>query len=84
MLDNQCQDCVLGRNPDAPCPVLLAPLTFNYDQFKKNGERNKISEVLNCLVNEEGVCQMKRVLDEYVREPKETDPELFYNEPLAS
>lgn len=60
VLDNQCCECRLPF--DAPCPVLLAQITYNYDQFK-DGKETEITKLLNILVDEDGVCQMKPLLD---------------------
>lgn len=56
ILDNQCAECPLGEKP---CPIALAQQLFNYKQIDKNGERNVASEVLDTLINEHGICQMK-------------------------
>lgn len=56
ILDNQCAECPLGEKP---CPIALAQQLFNYKQIDKNGERNVAAEVLDSLINEEGICQMK-------------------------
>jgi hypothetical protein len=62
-LDNQCAECPVGKNPNAPCPVLLAQLHWNYKQFT-NGKPNEIADILNVLVDKNGVCQMKPLIDD--------------------
>ena len=57
ILDQQCDDCIVPD--DAPCPVLLAQIMYNYDQI----ENEKLEKCLNLLVNKAGECQMKKVLD---------------------
>jgi len=60
-LDAQCCECVLPD--DAPCPILFMQMTYNYKQFDNHGEKTEMSDVMNCLVNEKGICQMKLLLD---------------------
>lgn len=62
-LDNQCAECLLPG--DAPCPILLMQLNHNYEQFDDEGKKNKVSEVMNTLINEKGDCQMKPLLDKF-------------------
>ncbi len=63
VLDEQCGDCAFPG--DAPCPVLWVQMTYNYDQIG-----NKMAEeIVNCLVNEKGVCQMKKCMDENLELP---------------
>lgn len=57
-LDRQCAECKLPD--DAPCPVLLTQLTYNYKQIGNDD----LSEAVNLLINSEGICQMKPLLDE--------------------
>ena len=61
ILDEQCAECVLPDN--CPCPVLWVQMDFNYKQLDKKGERTMVSDVLDCLINEKGECQMKIQLD---------------------
>lgn len=62
-LEAQCCECLLPG--DAPCPVLLAQLNHNYEQFDEEGSPNKVAEILNILVNEKGDCQMMPLLDQF-------------------
>lgn len=84
ILDEQCAVCPIGSDPDAPCPVLLVQLHYNYKQLKEGNKQ--LRKAMNLLINKEGICQMRKVMLEYG--PKdgkfrpEDDPELFYNEPL--
>ena len=56
-LDAQCDNCRI--DPDMPCPVLLVQLEYNYKQVK-NAD---LKAAMNLLVDEKGICQMKKVLD---------------------
>ena len=55
-LDNQCIECKYGEDP---CPVAFVQITYNYDQVGNDLAR----KIMNDLVSEEGVCQMKKVID---------------------
>jgi len=57
ILDDQCCDCIIPD--DAPCPVLLAQQWFNYSQH----DNPQLEKCLNMLVNKDGICKMKVVLD---------------------
>jgi hypothetical protein len=61
ILDNQCSECKLPD--DAPCPILFVQMTYNYDQIGDDGEETQLAEVMNLLVNEKGICQMKPIID---------------------
>lgn len=60
ILDEQCAKCRV--NFDAPCPVLLVQMTYNHGQIGNDG----MQTVINNLVNEEGVCQMKPITDNQI------------------
>lgn len=60
-MDKQCAECPIGRHPDAPCPVLLQSIHMNYDQC----DNPKLREALNITVDENGICQMKKVMTDY-------------------
>ena len=60
VLDIQCGDCKLPN--DAPCPILLVQANYNYDQLKDGNER--LREAMSCLINDEGKCLMKPLIDE--------------------
>lgn len=62
-LDNQCGECLIPM--DKPCPILYVQLTYNYEQFDEDGKPTKTSEVIDCLVNKKGDCQMKPLLDNH-------------------
>jgi len=62
ILDNQCGDCLLPNG--TPCPILFAQITYNYDQCSNEG----LKDVMNDLVNADGICQMKPILDEFKQE----------------
>jgi hypothetical protein len=61
ILNNQCSDCPIGRHPDAPCPVLEVQLFYNYDQC----DNEKLEEAMNTLVDEKGICQMRKAILKY-------------------
>ena len=63
VLGNQCADCHLSS--EAPCPILWVQMTYNYSQLDSEGERTAVSDVMDCLVNDDGICQMKPVIDEH-------------------
>lgn len=56
ILDQQCADCILGRKH---CPVANVQLVHNYDQCGIP----KLREAMNLLVNEQGICQLRPLLD---------------------
>ena len=60
VLDEQCAECPIPD--DAPCPILWVQITYNYEQIK-NGKETIVSDVLNCLVDKDGDCKMKPILD---------------------
>lgn len=74
VLDHQCSDCPLGygwNNPDQkrlfdseaiprPCPVALVQLQYNYDQVGIP----KLEAAMNCLINKDGICQVRLQLVE--------------------
>ena len=52
IFDEQCSRCVFGERD---CPIALVQMLFNYDQVgNKTAE-----EIMNNLVDERGVCQMR-------------------------
>lgn len=62
VLDAQCAECPVGKNSNAFCPVLEVQSLYNYDQFDGHGNRNKLFELMNVLVDESGECQMRKAL----------------------
>lgn len=56
ILDEQCCECIIPD--DDPCPMLLVQVMHNYDQKEK-----RVGDILNSLINEDGQCQMKPILD---------------------
>lgn len=66
-LEAQCQNCPVGQDPDAPCPVLLQSLMFNYEQCKDGQE--KLRECMNLTIDEDGKCKMRDVMLEYIDIP---------------
>lgn len=70
ILDEQCAECSVADH--VPCPVLWVQMEYNYKQHT-DGEKNIVSEVLNCLVNEKGQCQMKVIIDNNLVNKKQMD-----------
>lgn len=62
VLDEQCAACPVGRDPQAPCPILLVQSQFNYDQC--HADHWKLREAMNALIDEKGICQMFKVFSE--------------------
>ena len=60
VLEDQCGECLHGRDDSVMCPVYFVQITFNYSQ---NGNTD-LEKCLNWLVDEEGDCRMKDVLDQ--------------------
>ncbi len=65
ILDNQCYKCPIPD--DAPCPIIYVQTIYNYEQLDEDGKETKVTEVMNCLVNEKGICQMKPILEETIK-----------------
>lgn len=61
-LYNQCLDCI-HYVEDLGCPVALVQMLYNYDQMKEGNE--KLREAMNLLINENGQCLMKPVIEKY-------------------
>lgn len=57
MLYTQCDNCCVPD--DAACPVLNVQMSYNYAQH----DHQKLTEAMNLLVNEQGKCMMKPILD---------------------
>ena len=72
-LENQCDECIHGLSNDVLCPVYSAQIFFNYDQVRPR--EKKLRTCLNMLINEEGLCQVKQVLEE-VRYLKTADDDI--------
>lgn len=65
ILDKQCAECIIPD--DAPCPILSAQMTYNYDQCR-DGQEN-LRDCLNMLVSDDGgICLMKQILDKLTAE----------------
>lgn len=62
ILDEQCGNCKLSH--DAPCPVLFVQMTYNYDQL--GADHWKLREAMNLLIDGNGICQMKKCMDDYI------------------
>lgn len=70
ILEEQCAECPVAN--DAPCPILWVQITYNYEQIQ-NGERTKMSELMDCLVNEKGECQMKPIIETGLVDKRQQD-----------
>lgn len=63
VLDVQCYDCPLGGGC---CPVLSVQMLYNYDQLEDGQE--KLREAMELLVDDKGVCQVrKKILENVTR-----------------
>jgi len=65
VLDNQCAECPVGSNPDAPCSILAVQSCYNYKQIGNDDLR----EAMNMLVDDKGICQMRKVMIEDCKIP---------------
>ena len=74
-LDAQCDDCIHGLDADVCCPIALVQMYFNY------GQSEKIERCLNMLVDKNGYCQMKPLIDKYYKKLPEQEPEPEYAAP---
>ncbi len=77
-LTAQCEDCPLGygwNDPSQlqlfefeaeprPCPIAAVQLIFNYDQIGND----KLTSAMNILVDKNGVCQVRKQLEEIRRQ----------------
>ena len=71
VFDEQCLDC-LHIDPDIGCPIALVQLNFNYDQVGNK----KLEEAMDCLIDKDGKCQMKPLIDKYL--PKDVQLKIFH------
>jgi hypothetical protein len=76
ILQMQCCDCPLGFGWNDPrqgqlfeaeripkgCPVHAVQMLYNYDQVSAGQE--KLRAAMNVLIDERGVCQVRKVLEE--------------------
>ena len=70
ILNEQCCDCLVAE--DAPCPILLVQMTYNYDQLKDDNKQ--LREAMTMLVDDSGQCKMKPIIDNHLVEDKKTLP----------
>lgn len=56
ILDAQCASCVVQHD----CPIELAHLEYNYEQVGNDLAR----AILELLVNKEGLCQMRPLIND--------------------
>ncbi len=70
MLDAECKTCALGNDT---CPVYLAQCLFNSDQMREGQER--IMQLLHLLIDDDGICQVKRLLENSRGDPQQEEKE---------
>lgn len=60
-LEEQCDSCIHGADESQSimCPIYLVQQEYNY----KQNDDGDLRDCLNHLINNQGVCQMKRTLD---------------------
>jgi hypothetical protein len=68
VLEAQCADCPLGNGP---CPVAGIQMLYNYDQLN-DGQEN-LKDAMSLLVNEKGVCEVRKQILENVTRVSEQD-----------
>lgn len=54
--DDECQGCKYGQEP---CPIALVQMSFNYEAV----DNKEATEILDCLVKDDGTCEMKKMID---------------------
>lgn len=70
VLDAQCWDCPLGGGC---CPVHSIQMLYNYEQLKDGQE--KLKEAMEILVDDKGVCQVRKKILENVTRVSEPKPD---------
>lgn len=70
VLDRQCWECPLG---ESACPVLAVQMIYNYDQL--NNGQEKLREAVTMLVNNDGICQVRKLMLENISVIKPSEPE---------
>ena len=58
VLEDQCSECV-AKLEGQYCPIHSVQVLFNY----KQNDNPNLTEAMNVLIDENGVCQMKRHVD---------------------
>ena len=59
ILEMQCEKCIHGLDDTEMCPVYFVQQNYNYEQ---NGNK-RLEDCLNYLIDEHGICQMKKAID---------------------
>jgi len=72
VLDEQCYECL----PYDPCPIAWVQTEFNYTQCNQPD----MERLMNCLVDENGVCKMKQFVAPRLKDP---DTPLALQRPLV-
>jgi len=68
VLDDQCCHCRVSD--EHPCPIQRVQLNYNYEQCHKGNEL--LREAMNELIDANGNCQMKPVIDDHLVDKKQT------------
>lgn len=79
VLDLQCSDCPI--HDDQPCPILFCQMQWNYSQL----DHEEVKKMLTALVNDDGICRMKPLVEAALEHPKTKDkPDLedHINDPI--
>ncbi len=58
ILEVQCCEC-LHKDIDTTCPIYYVQSVFNY----KQSENRDLEVCLGLMINDKGICQMKKILD---------------------
>ncbi len=82
VFDEQCETCI-HEDPGTGCPIAYIQLNHNYDQI---GNDN-LEAVMDALVDENSVCQMKPLIEKYYRKrplplPDQLQMDLFDKEAI--
>lgn len=70
IFEQQCSKCKYG---EAECPIQLAQLSYNYDAVGNE----TATGILNILVNENGVCMMRKLFKKDLATDGSTQAKLF-------
>lgn len=84
VLEKQCVTCI-HEDPGTGCPIFYIQFTYNYDQV----DNDDLKEAMNSLINEEGLCQMKPLIEKYYKKrplplPDQLQMDLFKSKSLKS
>ncbi len=71
-LDTQCGQCQVAN--DAACPILFVQMEYNYEQLDEGNET--LRECMNLLIDEDGNCRMKPIIDNQLADPNQGSLEI--------